>query len=317
MTLIKIGSLDETLGIEKNVPLQQIDIEQFGISGYKLFIKRMDLIHPIISGNKWFKLKYNIHKAIKDNQTNLLTFGGSYSNHIYAIAAAGKILGFKTTGIIRGEEHLPLNPTLAFANFCGMNIHYISRENYRKKNDPVFISDLKKKFGEFYLIPEGGTNQLAVEGCNEILKSVYINFDVVVVPVGTGGTFAGIINNLSGKQKAIGIAVLKNAGFLEQAVSGMITNSLKISGKHWVLNLDYHFGGYAKYNAELICFINEFKDKTDIPSDPVYTGKMLFGIFDMMKNGYFRKNSTIVAIHTGGLQGIEGFNQRFGDLVNT
>ena len=311
-------SIEEQLGIQKDTPLQSVDLQKFYISGVNLFIKREDLIHPAISGNKWYKLKYNLLEAKKNNFDTLLTFGGAYSNHIYALASAGKELGFNTIGIIRGEEHQPINQTLSFAKNCGMKIYYLNRTEYRMKDNPDFLDQLKIKFGNFYLIPEGGTNQFAVKGCEEILKNINIEYDSVIVPVGTGGTLAGIINGIryQRNKKAIGISVLKNAAFLKNKVSELINSfSKNQSSSNWEIILDYHFGGYAKFNKVLLEFINEFKEKTEIQLDPIYTGKMMFGIFDLINKEYFKKDSTIVAIHTGGLQGISGLKERFGEKL--
>jgi 1-aminocyclopropane-1-carboxylate deaminase/D-cysteine desulfhydrase-like pyridoxal-dependent ACC family enzyme len=313
-------SLEEKFGIRKVVPLQRIDLKYFNISDIKLFVKREDLLHPNISGNKWYKLKYNLLEAAELKIETLLTFGGAYSNHIHAVASVGEKLGLSTIGIIRGEEHLPLNPTLEFAKKNRMKIFYLPRKEYRLKSHPDFINQLKNKFGEFYVIPEGGTNDLAVKGCEEIIQNIEINFDNIVVPVGTGGTLAGIIKAIKNQKnkKAIGIAVLKNAGFLNETISKLIgENQQNKNNFDWEIILDYHFGGYAKFNKILIDFINQFKEKTQIQLDPVYTGKMMFGILELINKGYFKKGSTIVAIHTGGLQGIQGFNERFGkNLLN-
>lgn len=306
--------IEEQLGIQIQTPIQEINLQKFNISGIKLFIKRDDLIHPSLSGNKWYKLKYNLLEATKKNLNTLLTFGGAYSNHINAVAFAGKNLGMNTIGIIRGEEHLPLNPTLDFAKNSGMKIFYISRNEYRHKNDSDFIDHLKNRFGDFYLIPSGGTNDLAVKGCEEIIKNINIDFDVVVVPVGTGGTLAGIVKGLKIQKdkKAIGIAVLKNAGFLNDVVLELAgENILEENKSNWEILLNYHFGGYAKFNKSLLDFINQFKEYTGIQLDPVYTGKMIYGVIDLIDKEYIDKGSKIVAIHTGGLQGISGFYERF------
>ena len=313
-----MNSIEEQLGIKKNTPLQKIDLQKFNLSGTNLFIKREDLLHPAVSGNKWYKLKYNLLEAKKNKFDTLLTFGGAYSNHIYALASAGREMGFKTIGVIRGEEHFPLNHTLSFAKACGMKIYYVNRKEYRAKEIPDFLNSLKNKFGNFYLIPEGGTNQLAVKGCKEIIENINVEFDSVVVPVGTGGTLAGIIKGIKNQhnKKAIGIAVLKNAGFLKHKVLELINSSSENQkSSNWEIILDYHFGGYAKFNKVLIEFINEFKEKTEIQLDPVYTGKMMYGIFDLINKEYFRPGSTIIAVHTGGLQGIQGFKERFSEKL--
>jgi 1-aminocyclopropane-1-carboxylate deaminase len=270
----------------------------------QLFIKPDYLNHPFISGNKYRKLKYNLLESRKLNKTVLLTFGGAFSNHIAAVAAAGNEFGFKTIGVIRGEElssRIPDNPTLTFAKKQGMEFHFVSREVYRIKTTKNFIDDLTYRFGEFYHIPEGGTNHLAVKGCEEILTETDKTFDYICCAVGTGGTISGLINSSSPHQKILGFPALKG-DFLQEEISKFANKS------NWELIPDYHFGGYAKIKPDLISFINLFKERYDIPLDPVYTGKMMFGLFDLMKQGYFPEGAKILAIHTGGLQGIEGMN---------
>ena len=285
-------------------PLQELSDSLLLEKKIRLFILREDLIHPHISGNKWRKLYYNIDAAKQNELTRLITFGGAYSNHIAATAAAGKEFGFKTLGFIRGEEQLPLNSTLSYAKDCGMEFRYLSRSDYRLKNDPAFLKSLLKNEKEYYLIPEGGTNKLAVKGCEEILTNLSIDFDYVCCACGTGGTISGLINSLKSSQKAIGFPALKGAHFLNEEIEKFTNNS------QWELNLDYHFGGYAKAKPDLINFMNSFKAKHNITLDPAYTGKMLFGLWDLIEKDYFRAGSTIIAVHTGGLQGIDGMNDR-------
>ena len=272
--------------------------------GIELYMKREDKIHAFVSGNKYRKLKYNLLEADKQGFKTLLTFGGAYSNHIAAVASAGDILGFKTIGIIRGDElesAVNNNPTLSFANGCGMQFKFVSREVYRTKATSHFIEKLQAEFGDFYLIPEGGTNDLAVKGCEEILYDEDATFDYICCAVGTGGTISGLINCSKPGQQVLGFPALKG-DFLQNDISKFATKP------HWKLIADYHFGGYGKINTELIAFINQFKKSFDIPLDPVYTGKMMFGIFNLIEKGYFPKGSKILAIHTGGLQGITGMN---------
>ena len=293
----------------KNSSIQQIHFSEIIGSGISLFIKREDELHPFISGNKFRKLKYNLIEASNQNKKTLLTFGGAYSNHIAATAAAGFQFGLKTIGVIRGEELannleevLNTNPTLKFASEHNMQFHFVSRSDYREKTSKEFIEGLKEKFGDFYLVPEGGTNKFAVKGCEEILIKEDEVYDVICSSVGTGGTISGIINSTNKDQKVIGFPALKG-NFLQNEIKKYALNN-----KNWSLNTDYHFGGYAKISEELIHFINKFKNETGIPLDPVYTGKMLFGIVDLIKKDYFETGTQILAIHTGGLQGIEGMN---------
>ena len=291
--------------IETNqVRNQIIPLEAFSISNFNLVIKREDQLHPDISGNKLRKLKYNILEAKRLNKSTLLTFGGAYSNHIAAVAALGKEYGFKTIGIIRGEElvdKVSINATLSFAKSCGMLLYFISREEYRKKNELFFFENLKSIYGDFYLLPEGGTNDFAVKGCAEILTNKDTSFDYVCSSVGTGGTIAGLIKSSNSLQTVLGFSALK--GTFQTSYINKFTRK-----KNYRILDDYCFGGYAKVNAELIEFMNDFKNKTAVSLDPIYTGKMIFGIFDLINKGYFKENSTILAVHTGGLQGINGMN---------
>lgn len=268
-------------------------------SGINLFVLRLDKIHPYISGNKWYKLKYTLEEAKRQKKDTLVTFGGAYSNHISATAAAGKEFGFKTIGIIRGDElGENENPTLRFAKECGMELHFVSREDYKKKNSSERIRSITSSLTNFYLLPEGGTNSLAVKGCAEIISHIDIPFNYVCCPVGTGGTLAGIISALKENQKVIGFSVLKGAQFLKNDIQKFIKEK-----KNWELNHDYHFGGYAKHPPELLKFISDFEKEKNIPLEQVYTGKMMFGIYDLLKKNHFPENSTVIAIHTGGLQG--------------
>jgi len=273
-------------------------------NGISLEIKREDLLHPFISGNKFRKLKYNLLQAKAENQETVLTFGGAYSNHIAAVAYAGKEQGFKTIGVIRGEElgdKIAENPTLQFAQDCGMQFEFVTRENYRLKTEPDFIANLEQKFGSFYLVPEGGTNEYAIKGCEEILTEDDADFDFVCCAVGTGGTISGISNSTLSHQKVLGFPALKG-DFLKDEIRKFATN------QNWELVTDYHFGGYGKVTEELIEFINQFYKQTQVPLDPIYTGKMVFGVIDLIEKNYFPCNSKILLIHTGGLQGIQGMN---------
>lgn len=289
-----------------NIPLMEIDLSKHGITGYSLVLKREDLLHPFVSGNKFRKLKYNILAAKEQKHNTLLTLGGAFSNHIAAVAAAGKEWGFKTIGIIRGEElesKISENPTLSFAEDCGMQLHFISREHYRHKDETEFLNNLENQYEDFYLLPEGGTNALAVKGCEEILGEINDSFDYICVPVGTGGTMAGLVKASNEKQQLIGFSALKGTFQASEIEKYTSKTNFEITDK-------YCFGGYGKIDIDLIRFMNEFKEKTNIPLDPIYTGKMMYGIMDLLKKGYFKENSRIFAVHTGGLQGISGMNQK-------
>lgn len=276
------------------------------LNSISVAIKREDLIHPFVSGNKFRKLKYNLLQAKKEDFKTLLTFGGAFSNHIAAVAFAGKENGFKTIGIIRGDElksKISENPTLSFAHNCGMQLEFISREEYRLKNESLFLAKLKQQFGEFYIIPEGGTNALAIIGCQEILTPEDAEFDYICCSIGTGGTISGIINSALPHQKVLGFPALKG-DFLKEEICNFVKN------KNWELITDYHFGGYGKVNEALIQFINKFYIENQIPLDPIYTGKMVFGVIDLIQNNYFPADSKILLIHTGGIQGIQGMNKK-------
>lgn len=292
-------------------PNQQIHLPFLQDKKVDLFVKREDEIHPYVSGNKYRKLKYNIQEAKKQQQKTLLTFGGAFSNHIVATAVAGHLNGFKTIGIIRGDElgknlenTLAHNASLREAYKNGMEFLFVSRTEYQLKTNSNFIENLKRKFGDFYLIPEGGSNALAVKGCEEILTQKDANFNYICCCVGTGGTIAGLINSQKSHQSIVGFPALKG-DFLENEITPFLKTT-----KHWSLQTDYHFGGYGKFNNQLIEFINEFKQETGILLDPIYTGKMLYGIVDLIQKDFFPKNSKILAIHTGGIQGIDGINQK-------
>ena len=273
-------------------------------NGIELFIKREDQLHPIISGNKFRKLKYNLAEAKRLGYKKLLTFGGAFSNHIVAVAGAGKEFGFETIGIIRGEElqeKIEENPSLSVAQQFGMKLVFVSRDAYRLKETPEFIKEMKSQFGDFYLLPEGGTNEFAIKGCEEILSEDDIEFSHICTSIGTGGTISGIINSAASHQNIIGFSSLKG-DFLQKDIAKFAKQ------KNWSVNCEYHFGGYGKITNELIEFINSFYIQHEIPLDPIYTGKMMFGVLDLIQKDFFPPNSKILAIHTGGLQGIAGMN---------
>lgn len=289
---------------------QQINLPILEKKKVELYIKREDLIHPFVSGNKFRKLKFNLAEAKNQQKNTLLTFGGAFSNHIVATAVAGNINNFKTIGVIRGDElgdnlekTLSNNSTLREAFKNGMTFEFVSREEYRNKSSKDFINKLKEKFDDFYEIPEGGTNEFAIKGCEEILTDKDSKFDYICCAVGTGGTISGLINASKEHQKVIGFPALKG-NFLQTEINQFVKK------ENWNLQTDYHFGGYAKYNQELIGFINNFKSATNVQLDPIYTGKMLFGLLDLIQKNTFKKESKILAIHTGGIQGIDGFNQK-------
>ena len=293
-------------------PIESINYPLFTEKQIHVYVKRDDLIHAEISGNKWRKLKYNLIEAKAQNKNTILTFGGAYSNHISATGSVGKIFGFETIGVIRGEETLPLNPTLLQAKKDGMRFLYVSRTDYRKKHTPEFINKLKEELGDFYIIPEGGGNKLGVKGCNDIVNEIDIDFNYILTDCGTGATLAGICDVLKENQKAIGIPVLKGGEFIKDEVKLLLGDTYTRIESRYSLETDYHFGGYAKYNQGLILFMRDFFKETNIKTDPIYTGKLFYALVDLAKKDYFKRGSTIVVVHTGGLQGIKGFEKRHG-----
>lgn len=306
-------------------PIETLEAGWLTQKGVRLLVKRDDLLRiherSAFCGNKWRKLKYNLYEARRQELDTLLTFGGAFSNHLAAVAEAGQIFGFQTIGIVRGEENLPLNPTLQFCRDCGMELHYLDRATYRTKNQPAFAEWMAQRFGDFYWIPEGGTNVLALQGSAEMTQEIENQLDsklpdYYAVACGTGGTLAGLILGLNHKSQAIGVSVLKGT-FLHEDVTQLLSGNSNASFSNWQMQTAYHCGGYAKFTPELIQFINNFKDQFNIPLDPIYTGKLFFGLFDLIQKDFFPPGSTVLAIHTGGLQGIAGFNAQHGNLLNS
>jgi len=279
-------------------------------AGIVIDIKREDLLHGQVSGNKLRKLKYNLLEVFCQKEKTVLSYGGAYSNHIAATAAACHFLGLKSIGIIRGEElagnlehTLTQNQTLRTAYSYGMQLHFVSREAYKTKNTAGFQESMQDRFGTFYQIPEGGTNALAILGTQEILTAAdRVNYDVICVSGGTGGTAAGIINSAAAHQKVIVFSALKG-GFLREEILKYTTRT-----DFMVVGED-HFGGYARSTDVLIDYMNVRFRESGIPLDPIYTGKMMYGIEQMIREGAVNAKTRILAIHTGGLQGIPGYNQ--------
>ena len=290
----------------KKVRIQSIMSSQFFLENHVLDILREDELHMMVSGNKYRKLKYNCHEALRTENKCLLTFGGAHSNHIAATAAAAKEMGLTSVGVIRGEElvnKISENPTLSYAQACGMRLHFVTRDTYRQKDSQLFLNELIQHFGDCYILPEGGSNALAVKGCAEMHERIPSDYTYICTPVGTGGTLAGLVEGSSENQMILGFSALK--GTFQTSEIQKFTSKM-----NYKLLDEYCFGGYAKIDATLVRFINEFKTRTGILLDPVYTGKMIFGILELIKKGYFPENSRILAVHTGGLQGIQGMNKR-------
>ena len=288
------------LGLRVPTPLERLDDPALVDADVTLLVKRDDLIHDRLPGNKARKLKYNLAAARESGHDTLLTFGGAFSNHIYAVAGAGQIAGFRTIGVVRGEQHRPLNPVLRYATECGMEIAYMDRETYRHKDDPEVLERLTERFGRFYLLPEGGSNGDGVLGCAETVAEIEEPFDLLCVSCGTGGTLAGLIAGLPGHAQAVGVAALKGGQFLNDDVRGYLADAEVEDRGNWRIELDYHFGGFARVTPELLRFIDEFEARHKFALDPVYTGKTFYAVFDLVSRGVISGGQTIVVVHTGG-----------------
>jgi len=268
----------------------------------ELWMKRDDLLHSVISGNKWRKLKYVLDHALSLGADTLISMGGAYSNHLHALAYAGKALGLKTIGLVRGEQPETLTPSLADMKAWGMELKFIPRSDYRLLRQYKNHHDLPGLKPRQYWFPEGGATGLALKGVAELVAEIAIPYDTVCLPCGTGTTLAGIVDAAPEQVSVLGFAALKNAGFLTAEVEAMLSQPRK----NWQINVDYHFGGFAKTNAELSAFIEDFELNTTIPLEPVYTGKMMYALYDLIKKHNFETGQRIIAVHTGGLQGKRG-----------
>ena len=270
----------------------------------KLWIKRDDLLHPIISGNKWRKLKYSLDHALSEGADTLISMGGAYSNHLHALAYVGKALGLKTIGLVRGEQPETLTPTLSDLQNWGMVLKFVSRFDYRLLRQYKGCYDLPGLKPQQYWLPEGGAQALALKGVAELVNEIDGAYDILCVPCGTGATLAGIIDMVPDQVSVMGFAALKNAEFLQTAVESLLPRPCS----NWQINMDYHFGGFAKTSAELMTFMADFEFKTGIPLEPVYTGKMIYALYNLITKHTFKPGQRIIAVHTGGLQGKRGFN---------
>ncbi len=286
------------------IDLQAITIDKIknpypDISNVSISVLRLDKIHPVISGNKWFKLKYYIKEACSQNKKTIVSFGGAFSNHIIATAAAAKLNNLKSVGIIRGEEPKYLSHTLLEAKALGMQLYFISREDYKNKKVPKELSEISEKL---YFINEGGFGIAGASGASTILDLIPVEkYSHLCCAIGTGTMIAGIIKSSLPHQKIMGISILKNNWSIGAEIKSLLT--IKETEKMFQIIHDYSFWGYAKKNAELFAFMNDFYRQTSIPTDFVYTGKLCFAIFDLIKKGYFQNADDILIIHSGGLQG--------------
>jgi 1-aminocyclopropane-1-carboxylate deaminase len=302
--------------------LNKPGVSKINLAEQEIDVLRLDLLHPLYGGNKIFKLKRNLEKAKEQGHDTILTFGGAHSNHIFASSAFCKENGLKCIGIIRGEDEkkkVSLYPTLKAAKLNGMQLHFVSREDYGRKEAPNFIQHLAKRFGKFYLVPEGGNNKEGVEGCREIMKGIENKYDHVFCACGTGATFAGIKIAVGEKTIVTGISVLKGKNTLIDEVNKWLVEFGKekikedeaLTLKHSSIVNNFHLGGYATYNKELVDFENSFEKETKIPLDHVYTSKLFYAVNDLIKNKKIDPSKKILVIHSGGLQGNEGFEKRF------
>ena len=269
----------------------------------ELWMKRDDLLHPVISGNKWRKLKYSLDHALSSGADTLISMGGAYSNHLHALAYAGKALGLKTIGLIRGEQPETLTPALCDMQNWGMELKFVFRSDYRLLRQYKGCHDLPELNPQQYWLPEGGAQALALKGVVELVNEIDVLYDILCAPCGTGATLAGIIDAVPEPVSVLGFAALKNAEFLQADVESLLPRPCS----NWQINQNYHFGGFAKITAELMAFITDFEHKTGIPLEPVYTGKMMYALYDLITQHTFKPGQRIIAVHTGGLQGKRGF----------
>ena len=299
---------------EVNTPVQEILDPMLGQAGVRILVKRDDLTDPVIMGNKWRKLKYNIQSALARNVETIITYGGAHSNHIAATAAAANQAGLRSIGIIRGEELTPSsNPTLSMAAAHGMTFHFVSRSDYKHLKDKLALPHTITS--RHLILPEGGTNELAVKGCAELVNEIDVDYDILTTPVGTGGTMAGVLRGLGGSREVWGFSALRGKWIEDDFLSTLRKHD--IPHRNYKIFQDETFGGYARFKLSLIQFILDFKQKNGILIEPIYTGKMFFSVWELVKNAQIARGCTLLMLHTGGLQAIEGFNHRFGVALPT
>ncbi len=298
-------------------PLIEMPFKDF--SDYSIYAKRDDLINPFISGNKYRKLKYNLIKAVQDGAKELIAFGGAFSNLLHSLSYISSKLGINTTFYIRGDSYDSKNPTLEFIKNNGVQLKFLSRTEFKLIREEAYLKKIKKKHPDSYIIPEGGSNNLAVPGSAEIVDEVTQQLrkspDYIIMDLGTGGTFAGVLSKLNPKTKLIGISAIKGVDWDKTLTKIFDGDTTLVKKNNWIIFEDYNFGGFARFNQELIDFINNFKKYNGVQLEPIYSGKLVFGMLDLLNKNYFKKDSTIVWVHGGGLQGIEGFNYLNGNLI--
>lgn len=307
----------ETL-LEKalSVPLQSVNWPAMTKMGIEVIVRRDDLIHRTLSGNKFYKLFFNLRQAMAEKQHRILSFGGAYSNHLHALAAAGKEYGLQTIGVVRGHRPKQLSPTLADAQAWGMELHFVSRQEYQRRNQADYIEALRQRLGDFYAVPEGGANLQGARGCQVIAQATatQLDFDGICLACGTGTTLAGVAAALEAGKTAYGFSVLKGEGQLAEEVAQLqraLTQVDTPQRANWQLIEGYHGGGYARYPEPLQAFVRRFEDDSGIPLDPVYTAKLFWGMEAEAQKGLWPRGTRLVAVHSGGLQGRRGYPLHF------
>lgn len=296
-----LTQLIQQIGVVEATPIQQVETNWTKKAGISLLIKRDDLIHPVISGNKWRKLKYQLAHLVNQKSRHVISFGGGYSNHLHALAFCCHHLNITCRCIIRGRYPTP-TPMLNDIRNWNANIDYVTKDEYLKRHDESYLNALRERFSGVVLIPEGGSNYFGMDGIKDLAEQIPHDVDVVVLPVGSGGTTAGLIRALPSHQSVLGVAVLKGEGYLEELVKQFLFKE-QYSRLNWSINHHAHCGGYAKKNDELIKLCEEFEQDTHVPIEPVYTGKCVLGIKQLCERGYFQTGSRVLMVHTGGLQG--------------
>lgn len=292
-------------------PITQMKLPLFQHHNIDVMVKRDDLIHPIISGNKWRKLKENLALVKANNKKGILSFGGAYSNHIHALAFACKEHQLASIGIIRGEQHYQTNATLSQARQWGMQLQFVDRATYRLRHQAEFLGQLAEQYPDYVIVPEGGSNSLALSGMADTIDELneQTEYDDLFTATGSGGTLAGLIAADNNQHQLHGVAVLKQAEYLKQSIRELLPTPAK-EFTNWQLHLDYHCGGYGKFTEQDARNIQDIVQQTGIPFEPIYSGKMLLAFLDMVKQGYFKSGQRIVLLHTGGLQGLFGLAER-------
>ncbi|MGY3859544.1 1-aminocyclopropane-1-carboxylate deaminase/D-cysteine desulfhydrase [Aeromonas intestinalis] len=287
-------------------PLYPVQHPLLDVHRVRLWCKRDDLIHPTLSGNKWRKLKYHLLQAKREGKHHLLSFGGAYSNHIHALAAAGHRAGLRTTGIIRGEADSVSNSTLRAASEWGMTLQFVDRQSYRRRQDPEWLAQFETQ--DTLIVPEGGSSPLAIPGVAELVAEVPFSPDLWVLPCASGGTLAGLVAGKREAEQILAIAVLKGGAFIHDEVCRLHPPAASTSG--WRIALDHHDGGYARFSREMWQWVQAFGAQTGLPLEPIYSGKAIWGLFRELAAGHIPRGSEIVFIHTGGLQGLAGLREQ-------